>query len=125
MLLKPNVVHPGKDSQEKADNEVVAEKTLKVLHETVPEEVPGILFLSGGDSAPEMTQHLDLMNEKGSHPWELAFSFERALEGPSLEIWKGNDANWEAAQKEFYKRARLNSLARTGAYTKEMEAENG
>ena len=125
MLLKPNVVHPGKDSQEKADNEVVAEKTLKVLHETVPEEVPVILFLSGGDSAPEMTQHLDLMNEKGSHPWELAFSFERALEGPSLEIWKGNDANWEAAQKEFYKRARLNSLARTGAYTKEMEAENG
>lgn len=121
MLLKPNVVHPGKDSSEKAENEIVAERTLRTLHETVPEEVTGILFLSGGDSAPEMTQHLDLMNEKGSHPWELSFSFERALEGPALEIWKGDESNWEAAQKVFYKRAKMNSLAREGKYEKEME----
>ncbi len=125
MLLKPNLVHPGRESGEDVNNEEVVEKTLKVLHEVVPDEVPGIVFLSGGDDAPEMTGHVDLMNEKGPHPWELAFSFERALEGPALEIWKGNDANWEAAQKEFYKRARLNSLARSGSYASEMEKENG
>jgi fructose-bisphosphate aldolase class I len=121
MLLKPNVVHPGKESTENINNELVAEKTLKVLLETVPEEVPGILFLSGGDSPSEMTQHLDRMNEKGPHPWELSFSFERALEGPAMEIWKGKDENVENAQKEFYKRAKFNSLARTGKYLIEME----
>ena len=121
MVLKPNVVHPGKESNEVVDNEMVAEKTLKVIHETVPEEVPGILFLSGGDAAHEMTKHLDRMNEKGPHPWELSFSFERALEGPALEVWKADDSNWDAAQKEFYKRASLNSLARSGKYEKEME----
>jgi len=124
MVLKPNIVHPGKESNETVDNETVAEKTLKVLHETVPEEVPGIFFLSGGNAAHEMTGHLDRMNEKGPHPWELSFSFERALEGPALEIWKADDANWEAAQKEFYKRASLNSLARTGKYEKEMEGKS-
>ena len=124
MLLKPNVVHPGKESGENVDNEVVADKTLQVLRETVPEDVPGVLFLSGGDPADEMTQHLDLMNEKGPHPWELSFSFERALEGPTMEIWQGKSENITRAQSEFYKRARLNSLARTGKYKVEMEKEN-
>ncbi len=125
ILLKSNVVHPGKESNETTDNEVIAEKTLKVMHETVPDDVPGILFLSGGDSVSEMTQHLDLMNKKGPHPWELSFSFERALEGPALEVWKADDSNWGAAQKEFFKRAKLNSLARFGKYTKDLEKENG
>lgn len=123
ILLKPNVVHSGKDSGKEVDNEEVAEKTLKVLRGTVPEEVPGIVFLSGGDAAPEMSGHIDLMNEKGPHPWELSFSFERALEGPAMEIWKGDNANQKAAQDEFYKRAKLNSLARTGEYEKEMEKQ--
>jgi len=121
ILLKPNVVHPGKDSGEEVSNESVAEATLSTLHNTVPTEVPGIVFLSGGDAAGEMTAHLDLMNEKGPHPWELAFSFERALEGPAMEIWKGDEANVLLAQKELYKRAKLNSLARSGKYTVEME----
>jgi fructose-bisphosphate aldolase class I len=122
ILLKPNVVHPGKESSEEVNNERVAEATLRTLHNTVPTEVPGIVFLSGGDAAPEMTAHLDLMNEKGPHPWELAFSFERALEGPAMEIWKGDEANVLLAQKELYKRAKLNSLARTGKYSAEMES---
>ncbi|OGM15747.1 fructose-bisphosphate aldolase [Candidatus Woesebacteria bacterium RIFCSPLOWO2_01_FULL_43_11] len=126
MLLKPNVVHPGKDSSEEVENEKVVEATLSTLHNTVPTEVPGVVFLSGGDAAGEMTAHLDLMNEKGPHPWELAFSFERALEGPAMEVWKGDDANIPAAQKELYKRAKLNSLARSGQYKAEMEkGENG
>jgi fructose-bisphosphate aldolase class I len=68
-----------------------------------------------------MTQHLDLMNEKGPHPWELSFSFERALEGPAMEVWMGINENGSKAQEEFYKRAKLNSLARSGKYTIEME----
>lgn len=125
MLLKPNLIHPGKGSKEEINNEDIASRTIRVLHETVPFEVPGIVFLSGGDDAPEMSEHIDLMNEKGPHPWELSFSFERALEGPAMEIWKADDSNSKAAQKEFYKRAKLNSLARTGVYQKEMEKENG
>ena len=121
MVLKPNVVHPGKESSETVDNEQIAQRTLGVLNETVPSEVPGIFFLSGGDSAPEMTQHLDRMNELGPHPWELSFSFERALEGPAMGIWKGKDENIENAQQEFFKRAKLNSLARSGRYRSEME----
>ena len=121
IILKPNVVHSGKDSEKVSSNEEVADKTLKVLNECVPVEVPGIVFLSGGDAASEMTQHLDLMNEKGPHPWELSFSFERALEGPSIELWKGKKENTNAAQEEIYKRAKLNSLARYGKYTSEME----
>jgi fructose-bisphosphate aldolase class I len=121
MLLKPNVVHPGKGSPEAVDNEQVVQRTLKVLNETVPADVPGIFFLSGGDSAPEMTQHLDRMNEFSPHPWELSFSFERALEGPAMGIWKGQDGNIERAQQEFLKRAKLNSLARSGQYSSELE----
>jgi fructose-bisphosphate aldolase class I len=124
ILLKPNIIHPGKESGEEANNEDIASRTIRVLHETVPFEVPGVVFLSGGDDAPEMSQHIDLMNEKGPHPWELSFSFERALEGPALETWKADDANAIAAQKDFYKRAKLNSLARSGEYKKEMEAES-
>jgi fructose-bisphosphate aldolase class I len=121
IVLKPNVVHSGKGSEKVSSNEEVAERTLKVLNDCVPTEVPGILFLSGGDEASEMTQHLDLMNEKGPHPWELSFSFERALEGPSMEVWRGDANNTKLAQDEIYKRAKLNSLARGGKYERKME----
>ena len=121
ILLKPNLIHPGKESGEEVNNEDIAKRTIKVLKEYVPDEVPGVVFLSGGDAAPEMTSHLDYINELGPHPWEVSFSFERALEGPALEIWAGKDENAKAAQDEFYKRARFNSLARTGAYEEEME----
>lgn len=121
ILLKPNLIHPGKESGEAVNNEDIALRTIRVLNETVPPDVPGVVFLSGGDDAPEMTGHIDLMNEKGPHPWELSFSFERALEGPAMDVWKGVDDNRKAAQDEFLKRAKLNSLARTGEYKKEME----
>lgn len=121
ILLKPNLVHPGKESGEEAKNEEIAERSLRVMSEVVPAEVPGIVFLSGGDAPAEITGHIDLMNEMGPHPWEISFSFERALEGPAMEVWMGKRENWESAQKEFYKRAKFNSLARTGEYTKVME----
>jgi fructose-bisphosphate aldolase, class I len=121
MLLKPNMVHPGKESDESRDDGKIAEKTLEVFSETVPDEVAGIVFLSGGDPAEEITGHLNEINLKNTHPWELSFSFERALEGPAMEIWKGSSDNWDMAQGEFLKRARLNSLARRGEYRKETE----
>jgi fructose-bisphosphate aldolase, class I len=124
MLLKPNWVHPGKDSGQNVDDREIAEATLAVLKETVPSEVPGIVFLSGGDSPEESTGHLDVINKIGKDmPWQLTFSFGRALQEPVLNTWKGDPSNIEAAQKEFYKRARLNSLARSGKYEKEMENE--
>jgi fructose-bisphosphate aldolase class I len=125
MLLKPNWVHPGKESGQSATDHEIAEATLRVLKEVVPPEVPGIVFLSGGDSPGESTSHLDAMNELDSVPWQLSFSFGRALQEPVLKAWKGESGNIEAAQKEFYDRARLNSLARSGKYEKEMEGKNG
>jgi fructose-bisphosphate aldolase class I len=121
MLLKPNWVHPGKDFKPKPKDQEVAKATLKVLKEVVPPEVPGIVFLSGGDSPEDSTRHLDAMNELDNVPWELSFSFGRALQQPVLKIWAGKEENIKKAQTVFYKRARLNSLARTGDYKKEME----
>jgi len=126
LLLKSSLAHHGKESGEKATDEQVAQATIEVLKRCVPKEVPGVVFLSGGDEAKEATSHLDLINEKGPHPWSVGFSFERALEGPAMEIWRGDNANAEAAQKELYKRARMNSLARSGQYKAEMEnKDNG
>jgi fructose-bisphosphate aldolase class I len=124
MVLKPNWVHSGYDSEQKSDNKVIAEATLSVLRQTVPSEVPGIVFLSGGDTPQESTSHLDLMNEMDDVPWQLSFSYGRALQQPVLDAWQGKAQNLEKAQKEFYKRAKLNSLARTGAYEEKMESEN-
>jgi fructose-bisphosphate aldolase class I len=121
MLLKPNWVHSGYDADEKASNKEVAEATLRVLREAVPSEVPGIVFLSGGDTPEESTGHLDLMNEMDDVPWQLSFSFGRALQQPVLDAWQGKSENVEEAQKEFYERAKLNSLARTGEYDASME----
>src|SRR3989344_657972 len=123
MLLKPNFVHHGKDCPKKVSDEEIAQKTLEVLKATVPNEVPGIVFLSGGDSSIEATKHVNRMNEIGGVPWQIAFSFERALEGPAMEVWQCKDENTKKAQDELLKRAKMNSLARTGVYNEEMENE--
>jgi len=125
MLLKPNWVHPGKDSGQKAVDSEIAEATLQVLKEVVPSEVPGIVFLSGGDSPEESTGHLNAMNVTGNSPWQLSFSFGRALQESVLKVWAGKVENIKLAQDEFYKRAKLNSLARSGEYKDSMEGING
>lgn len=124
ILLKPNWVHPGKESSQKATDQEIAEATLRVLKEVVPPEVPGIVFLSGGDTPEESTSHLNEMNKIDKVPWQLSFSFGRALQGPVLKTWSGRSENINEAQRQFYKRAKLNSLARSGRYQKEMEQEN-
>lgn len=123
MLLKPNWIQNGKDAQEKATSHEIAEATLRVMREVVPAQVPGLAFLSGGATPEDSTCYIDLMNEIDQVPWQISFSFGRALQGPVLEVWRGDNNNIEKAQKEFYKRARLNSLARTGEYEETMESE--
>lgn len=120
-ILKTNFVHPGKDRQEKVDLEEVAKATLRVLTKTLPPDLPGVVFLSGGDSPEESTAHLNSVSSKEDQPWQLSFSYARALQYPAIEMWKGQDANIKKAQDTFYKRAKLNSLARQGKYTSEME----
>lgn len=120
MLVKPNMVLPGKDAPQAGVAEV-AEATLRCLKRAVPAAVPGIVFLSGGQSAELATEHLNAMNAMGSHPWQVSFSYARALQEPALKIWRGQESNFPAAQRIFYHRARCNSAARSGKYTKEME----
>lgn len=120
-LLKPNMVISGKGHARQAGVEEVAEKTVACLRRTVPAAVPGIVFLSGGQSPEEATAHLNAMNAMGPHPWELSFSYGRALQEPSLKAWRGERDNIAAAQKLFHHRARLNSIAREGKYSQEME----
>jgi fructose-bisphosphate aldolase, class I len=122
MVLKPSMVVSGKDNPRQAGVEEVAERTLRCLKRTVPAAVPGIAFLSGGQSAVSATEHLNAMNKIGPHPWEVSFSYARALQDPALKAWKGDAANVVAAQKIFYHRAKMNSAARSGSYTKAMEA---
>jgi fructose-bisphosphate aldolase class I len=121
MLLKTNMVIPGKDSPQKASPQKVAEATLACFRRVVPEELPGIVFLSGGQGPEEATENLNAMNLIGNVPWELSFSYGRALQRPALEAWKGKGENRDKAQQAFYHRAKLNSVARYGKYTKEME----
>ncbi|MBW2148864.1 MAG: fructose-bisphosphate aldolase class I [Deltaproteobacteria bacterium] len=122
MLLKPNMVLSGKGCPRQAGVSEVAEATVRCLSRTVPVAVPGIVFLSGGQSPELATEHLNAMNARGGHPWELSFSYARALQEPTLNAWKGEAANVPAAQKAFHHRARCNSAARYGRYSKEMEA---
>ena len=122
MVLKPSMVVSGKDNPRQAGVEEVAERTLRCLKRTVPAAVPGIAFLSGGQSAVSATEHLNAMNKMGPHPWEVSFSYARALQDPALKAWKGEAANLATAQKIFYHRAKMNSAARSGSYNKEMEA---
>lgn len=121
MILKPSMVVPGKDSPKQASVEEVAERTIRCLKRTVPAAVPGIAFLSGGQSAEKATEHLNAMNQMGPLPWEVSFSYARALQDPALKAWKGDAANVARAQQIFYHRAKCNSAARSGSYNKQME----
>ena len=121
MILKPSMVVPGKDCPRRASVEEVAERTIRCLKRTVPAAVPGIAFLSGGQSPEEATEHLNAMNAMGPHPWEVTFSYARALQDPALKAWKGESANVGNAQKIFYHRVRCNGAARFGKYNREME----
>ncbi len=121
MLLKPNMVLPGKLSPKQASVEEVAEATIRCLRKTVPAAVPGIVFLSGGQTPEQATLHLNAMNRMGPHPWEVSFSFARALQDPAMKTWKGLSANIGSAQKEFYRRAMCNGSARYGRYSEQME----
>lgn len=121
MILKPNMVLPGKDCRT-ADPAEIAEATLKVFRRCVPAAVPSINFLSGGQSPEEATANLNAINQLGG-PWQLNISYGRALQEPVLHAWQGKPENVEAAQKALLKRARLNSLARQGQYAPAMETE--
>src|SRR5215469_5602976 len=124
MVLKPNMVISGKKAAHRAGPEVVAETTLRTLRRHVPPAVPGIAFLSGGQSPEEATLHLALMNRiGGALPWSLTFSYGRALQDDALRAWGGAAGNVAAGQKQFGKRARLNGLATLGRYTAEMESQ--
>ena len=124
-LLKPNMVISGKDAAERADANEVAERTLDALMREVPAAVPGIVFLSGGQSDDEATENLDAISraaEGMNTPWELSFSYGRGLQAAPLQAWGGSSANTEAAQQEYYRRAMLTSAARQGKYTPGMSA---
>ena len=121
VLLKPNMVLPGYESKEQVSDDVIAATTIRVFRATVPAAVPGIVFLSGGQSDEQATARLDAMNKLGPHPWELSFSYGRALQAPALKAWKGDQSNVPAGQAAYEHRARLNSAARDGRYSPEME----
>ena len=123
MLLKPNMVIAGKKCLRQSSVQEVAEATIRCMKRYVPAAVPGVVFLSGGQSAEEATDNLNAMNAMGPHPWEVSFSYGRALQAPVLAAWKGDEANAAAAQKALQKRCRLNGLARDGAYARAMEGE--
>jgi fructose-bisphosphate aldolase, class I len=121
-LLKPNMVLSGKDCPEQAGVQQVADATVRCLRDAVPASVPGIVFLSGGQTDEAATAHLNAMNQLGPQPWQLSFSYGRALQAPALKAWKGEAANAPSAQRAFHHRARLNGAARFGRYSEDMEA---
>ena len=121
MVLKPNMVISGTEAPNRAGAQEVAEATVRCLAANVPAEVPGIAFLSGGQTAEEATEHLSIMNTLGPHSWELSFSYGRALQAPALSAWQGKGDQYDAGQQALFKRAKLNGLARSGSYTIEME----
>ena len=114
MLLKPNWVHHGKDCPKKSSVKEIAEATLRVMKEAVPDEVPGLVFLSGGVSPDKSTAILSAMNKYNKLPWQISFSFGRALQSEALKIWEGKSENIKKAQDVFYNRAKLVSIARKG-----------
>ena len=122
-LLKPNMVLSGYDASDRASADEVADVTLECFYKHVPAAVPGIVFLSGGQSDEDATANLNAMNARGPHPWQLSFSYGRALQAPALKAWGGKEENVEAAQRAYYHRAKMNSAARTGMYAPEMEKE--
>lgn len=120
-LLKVNMVLCGKGCPDQAGHEEIAEATVRCLASTVPAEVPGVVFLSGGMSDEDATIRLNEMNTQSGHPWELSFSYGRALQQPSLRVWGGDTSNVEAAQRVLQHRARMNGLARSGQYSTNLE----
>ncbi len=122
MLLKPNMVISGTDCPAQASVGEVAERTVRCLRRHVPAAVPGIVFLSGGQSDTRATEHLNAMNA-GAHPWKLSFSYGRALQDMAMKRWNGAADNTESAQQALYCRAKFNSLACKGAYSGDMEQE--
>jgi fructose-bisphosphate aldolase class I len=122
MLLKPSMVVPGKAHAAQAEPAEVAVQTLRVLRRMVPAAVPGINFLSGGQSPAEATANLDAMNRLGPHPWRLSFSYGRALQDTAMQAWRGQAAQAQLAQQALLKRARLNGAASIGEYDTAMEA---
>lgn len=123
IVLKPSMVINGKACSQKASVKEVAEATLRVLRRNVPGAVPTINFLSGGQSSEQATAHLNAMNAAGNLPWNLSFSYARALQDYAMKTWQGQTKNVAAAQAAFLKRAKLNSLAAVGKYTEAMEKE--
>ena len=123
MLLKPNMVLSGYDASGRAGVQDVAEQTIRCFRRHVPAAVPGIVFLSGGQTDEDATAHLNAMNAMGPHPWELSFSYGRALQAPSLKAWAGDSANVESGQAAYLHRAKMNGLARSGSYSAELEAQ--
>ena len=121
IILKPNMVVPGNNASERASRDQIAEQTVACLKRTVPAAVPGIAFLSGGQSDEEATAHLSVMNQIGDLPWRLTFSYGRALQQAALKAWLGKTENVAAAQSAFSHRARMNGLAASGAWRNELE----
>ena len=121
MLLKPNMVLSGYDGSDRAGIQEVAEQTVKCFKRHVPAAVPGIVFLSGGQTDEDATAHLNAMNAMGPHPWELSFSYGRALQAPALKAWRGAAENVQAGQAAYLHRAKMNGLARSGSYSPDME----
>lgn len=121
ILLKPNMVISGKECPVQADMNEVAQMTVKCLMASVPKKVPGIVFLSGGQSETEATEHLNAMNAMGDYPWKLSFSYGRALQQSALQAWGGNNANLDTTYAIFYHRAEMNSKACRGEYSYSLE----
>jgi len=122
-ILKINMVVPGKRAPKQATPNEIAEASLRVYRDAVPAAIPGIAFLSGGQNETEATVNLNEMNKKGPHPWELSFSYGRALQESALKTWAGKSENAPDAQKTFYRRAKCNGAARFGKYMPQMEQE--
>jgi fructose-bisphosphate aldolase class I len=121
LLLKPNMVLPGYDCPQQVSDEVIAESTVRCFRSTVPAAVPGVVFLSGGQSDEEATARLNAMNQIVPHPWQLSFSYGRALQAAALKAWRGDAANLDAGRQAFLHRARMNSLARSGEWNADLE----
>lgn len=121
MLLKPNMVISGAGCPEQAGADEISDKTLYCFSQAVPSAVPGIVFLSGGQSEQQATENLNVMNQQGKQPWEISYSFGRALQSSALAAWKGKPENVSAAQTAFLHRAKLTSAARDGEYNAGME----
>ena len=123
ILLKPNMVLPGYESGEDVSDEEIARQTIQCFRRHVPAAVPGIVFLSGGQTEEEATRRLNAINTLGPHPWKVSFSYGRALQAAALKAWGGHEENVEAAQRAYYHRAKMNSAAQTGTYASELEKE--